>query len=534
MINCSRLFNSLPDAAAVFSENDSHTFKTSPYKWNDVEITQSPSGAINVTAEQTPLCFIRLRWNFKIPEGTLFQGDAWERSYGDLQWSGFAPSKLMPWYFLMQTPERCYGIGVKVRAGAFAGWTADPAGISLFLDLRCGGKGVLLNGRTLKAVELVGKSYPQYRAFPAAHDFCTLLCTAPRLPEFPVYGSNNWYYAYGRITEKSVLEDCRLLAELTQGIENRPFMVIDAGWEQSRSEFGDGSGPWNCGNRNFPDMQGLAEKIKTFDVRPGIWYRPLLRRDSRLSSVCFLRKEVHVLDPSVPEVLDIVRQDVTRFRNWGFELLKHDFTTYDITGHYAFNMQPWPCNGDWSFFERSKTSAEIICNLYRTIREAAGPVLISGCNVVGHLAAGLQELSRTGDDTSGFRWERVRHMGVNTIAFRYAQHKTFFDMDADCVGISGKIPWNLNREWAKLAAESGSCFFISLKPDALTDEIRRELRALLEIASKGNGKAEPIDWQQTTTPERWIINGKAVEFQWFEPDGDVPDFIPIDWNKVCN
>ena len=72
MINCSRLFNSLPDAAAVFSENDSHTFKTSSYKWNDVEITQSPSGAINVTAEQTPLCFIRLRWNFKIPEAVLY------------------------------------------------------------------------------------------------------------------------------------------------------------------------------------------------------------------------------------------------------------------------------------------------------------------------------------------------------------------------------------------------------------------------------------------------------------------------------
>ena len=48
--------------------------------------------------------------------------------------------------------------------------------------------------------------------------------------------------------------------------------------------------------------------------------------------------------------------------------------------------------------------------------------------------------------TSGVEWERTRNMGVNTLAFRLPQHRAFFDMDADCVGITGKIDWNKNRQ----------------------------------------------------------------------------------------
>ena len=42
---------------------------------------------------------VRLRWNAKMDDTRLIMGDAWERGYGDLEWRGFVPDRVMPWYF---------------------------------------------------------------------------------------------------------------------------------------------------------------------------------------------------------------------------------------------------------------------------------------------------------------------------------------------------------------------------------------------------------------------------------------------------
>ena len=59
------------------------------------------------------------------------------------------------------------------------------------------------------------------------------------------------------------------------------------------------------------------------------------------------------------------------------------------------------------------SKAEIILNLYQNIREAAGNMYLIGCNTISHLAAGVFELNRIGDDTSGNEWSRTLKMGVN-------------------------------------------------------------------------------------------------------------------------
>lgn len=508
-----------PDSITLYSERRRMT----P---GDGASVSFEKGKIEVSAGAVPLCFLRVRWQHKFPAGTRFCGDAWERTYGDAAWRGFEPSRMMPWYFFAQLPDAAVAAcGVKVRPGCFAAWTADPDGVTLWCDVRSGGRGVLLNGRTLAVAEVVSELYSGISAYAATRKFCAQLCPDPIFPAAPVYGSNNWYYAYGNITEASVLEDCRYLAELTAGLENRPFMVMDDGWQKLRLKDHNNFGPWDCGNVNFPDMPHLAEKMKAYGVRPGIWYRPLFLNDPSLKRECFLRDMPYTLDPSHPEVLEIVTKDVTRLREWGFELIKHDFTTYDVAGRYAFDMHPWPCENGWTFYDQTRTTAEILTDLFRTIRKAAGPVLIMGCNTIGHLAAGLQELSRTGDDTSGWYWDRTRKMGVNTVAFRGAQHRTFFEMDADCVGISGEIPWKWNQQWAELVAESGSSLFLSPKPGVLNAEENNELKRLLAIASKGKINAEPLDWQENTCPELWRINGKERRFDWFEADGGEPDFL---------
>ena len=52
-----------------------------------------------------------------------------------------------------------------------------------------------------------------------------------------------------------------------------------------------------------------------------------------------------------------------------------------------------------------------------------------------------QIANRTGDDVSGRLWERTRRMGVNTLAFRLAQNRSFFIVDADCVPLTKAIEW---------------------------------------------------------------------------------------------
>jgi alpha-galactosidase len=140
------------------------------------------------------------------------------------------------------------------------------------------------------------------------------------------------------------------------------------------------------------------------------------------------------------------------------------------------------------------------------------------------LAAGLVEVQRTGDDTSGREWERTRRMGVNTLAFRLAQHGTFFAVDADCVPCTPQTPWAKNRQFLDLVARSGTALFVSVDPASRTPEADADLRAAVRLALDGGdpGGLEPVDWLRTTAPARWRSGGETVSYDWLEPFGAAP------------
>lgn len=475
-----------------------------------------------VTAGETPIRLVRLRWNLGgFPQGTRFLADEWERGYGAMEWRGMVPNRWMPWYFLAFCEGSTAGYGVKVRPGAFCFWQADDGGITLWLDLRCGGKGVVLGGRKLEACQVVFAEYEGISSFQAAKRFCSVMCTDPILPKEPVYGSNNWYYAYGVSSHDEILGDTDYLCQLAgEQVKNRPFMVIDDGWQVNHTDTFNG-GPWHTGNKDYPDMPGLARSIGEQGCRPGIWIRLLLTSDELLPESWRLENNRAVLDPSVPEVIDYVKADIRRLVDWGYQLIKHDFSTFDLFGRWGFSMHPWVTADGWSFADRSRTSAEIVVELYRAILEAAdGRAYILGCNCVGHLGAGLMQLQRVGDDTSGVDWERTRRMGVNTLAFRLPQNHAFFDIDADCVGIlDGNIPWELNSQWLDLVARSGSSLFVSAKPGQLNEQQQRQLHQAFAANSVQNHQAEPLDWMDSISPSRWSINGAETQYHWYEETG---------------
>ena len=479
---------------------------------------------VSLTAQTTPVSEIRLRWHFKERVRGQVLGDAWERAYADLGWKGLTPYQTLPWYFLITLGELTAGYGVMVRPSAICSWQMDPEGITLKMDVRNGGCGVQLGGRTLEVASVVSRIYTGMSAFEAAQAFCRVMCTDPILPEKPVYGANNWYYAYGRSSAEEILADAEYMARLTKGAENRPFMVIDDGWQVGRYQK-DGSyepiyngGPW-IPNAKFGDMKELADGIRRKGVLPGIWVR-LLQDD--LSGVpADWKLPGGGLDPSVPGVLDLVRETVDRIGQWGYKLLKHDFSTFDVFGHWGGEMLTEMTEDGWHFADRTRTSAEIILDLYQAVLEAARPydMLILGCNTIGHLGAGLMHMNRTGDDTSGLMWERTLRFGVNTLAFRMPQHGAFYDTDADCMGITKGIDWALNRQWGKLLSLSGTSMFVSVKPNSIPKDQEEELGEMLRANSVRRRAAEPLDWMETPLPQDWLLDGRKTTFHWYPPEG---------------
>lgn len=482
--------------------------------------------AIFLTAQTSKVKWIKLRWNnLSWDKNVRFLGDAWERGYGDMEWKGMNPNRFMPWYFCAKSEAKSICYGVKVRPSAMCFWQVDSLGMTLFLDVRCGGSGVNLKGRVIKLADVIACEMRDCTSFEAMQEFCGQMCEDPILPKYPVYGSNNWYYAYGKSSESEILADCDYILNLTKDIENKPYMVIDDCWQEHHRLNEYNGGPWTKGNEKFPDMKALADKLVQKGVRPGIWVRLLLNEDENIKNEWRLSHN-NCIDPTNPEALNYIKEDIKRICNWGYTLIKHDFSTFDLFGKWGFQMSPLVTDDGWHFYDDSLTSAEVVKLLYKVILDASveasnGETLILGCNTIGHLGAGYMHINRTGDDTSGVDWERTRFMGVNTLAFRLPQHGKFYEIDADCVGIDGGISWSMNKQWADVLAQSGTPLFISVRPNILDETEKQELHEILKVASKQEHHVIPVDWEETTCPEHWQDKDHDIDckYQWFEETG---------------
>jgi alpha-galactosidase len=397
-----------------------------------------------------------------------------------------------------------------------ATFRATENGISLRLDVRSGAAPVMLSGREIEAATVIFRDYENVYAFDALASFMKELSPAPILPDHVVYGSNNWYYAYGKSSHGEIISDSKLVAKMTEGCENRPYMVIDDGWQPNPC-----AGPW-VANESYGDMKKVADEFKKMGVRPGIWVRFLRDDTDAIPAKWRFENYNGRLDPSHPEVIAHVKETVRRIvLDWGFELIKHDFSSYDVFGLWGKDANKYLPRGEWKFYDRTRTAAEIYVDFCRAILDAAeGKAYILGCNCVSHLTAGLCHVNRIGDDTSGVEFDRTRRMGVNALAFRLPQNGRFYMADADCAGfVKGKIPFSLNKEWVTLLAKSGTPLFISAPDGAFTDEEFAYMKEMYKIASLQKNVARPLDWLYNATPAKWSIDGKETSFLWFDDGG---------------
>ena len=192
-------------------------------------------------------------------------------------------------------------------------------------------------------------------------------------------------------------------------------------------------------------------------------------------------------------------------------MIKHDFSYYDLFNANITNI-PY-----LSFYDKTKTNAQILTDLYVTIQEAAGNTLIMGCNTINHLAAGIHQIQRSGNDTSGRHFENTRRYGVHSMV-RAPQNNAFFKTDPDCAAFTPKVSIPLNLDFLEMAAITGSATFASVTPGILNANEEKRLQEIFNIADKIEypDYACVCDWTRTAVPSEFEFMGKTYNYNWYK------------------
>ena len=478
-------------------------------------VTVYPSGA--------PVKFLKLRFEGDMSDAVSVLGDQWERS-GDgafIEWRSLMPHRPLPWFCYVKMKDRVVCYGVKTGTDCFAFFNVDRRGVTLFLNLMSGSRGTDLKEplKACEVVELAGKEGES--AYSVAKRFAKMMCDKPVLPKAPIFGVNNWYWAYGKISHESVMAETDYLLRMTEGVRNRPYMILDDGWQLNRT-YGTGAyigGPW-LPNDRFGDMRRTADAIHCKGAKTGIWFRPLLTLGDVPEEAKLERFSAggFILDPTHPYTLERVKNDARTICSWGFDLLKHDFTTMDILGISPFTSEKHTVtnfSGEKHFFDNSITTASAIKRLYSAVAEGAGNADVIGCNTVGHLTAGIHSIYRVGGDTSGRSFEWSRKNGVNSM-MRLPLNDAFYRVDPDCAAFTERVDADLNLDFLEMCAITGVTTLASVTPDILTRDQMKRINEIYRIADKDDARYGIADYEYNANPEVFTddISGKSVEFDW--------------------
>ena len=500
-------------------------YEDSPVRWEEPDSREEQTARLDYTVKDGAAVItlypserlyrrVKLRFNGDLSDALLVLGDAYERvgpSFPiDGKWTSLMAERALPWYFHLFDGEALHSFGVKTGPAVFCTFNCDEGGITLWLDVRCGGQAARLSEPLVACEVVCREGRAGEHPFFAAQAFCRMMCEKPNLAKEPIYGVNNWYWAYGKIDHETVRRETAYLGEMTVDAVCRPHMIIDDGWQVEHRP-GYNGGPWDKTNGGFPALSEVAAEIAANGARPGIWFRPLLdtQGPEEARSPGGNCEQGFTLDPSHPYTLEKVANDVRSLVAAGFELLKYDFTVIDTIKRQT------GIEGLRPFYDRTKPSCYILRNFYRTIEQASGNANILSCNVVNHLAAGLHAAQRAGDDTSGRNFEQTRMSGVSCFT-RLAQNGTFFALDPDCAAFTDMVAHGINLDFLEAAAVTGAVTIASVTPGCLTKEEMARIRKIYRIASEGGLGAYPRRFVGENAPARFVTpEGMSFDYDWF-------------------
>jgi alpha-galactosidase len=311
--------------------------------------------------------------------------------------------------------------------------------------------------------------------------------------------------------------------QMTAGCKNPPYMVIDAGWQRDfiLQNYAYNGGPW-IGNSRFGDMQRMAEEIHNRGAKAGLWERPLLTHDP-IPAEAKIASQFggDILDPSHPFALEKIYNDTAMIRSWGYDLIKHDFTACDLTSLAPLTSEKHDYQlfaPDRKLYDRTKTTAMVFKNLYKTIQDAANGAEVIGCNVFGHLSAGIHSVQRTGGDTSGRAYEWTKRDGVNTV-MRLPTNNIFYNVDPDCAAVTDQVPVDSNLDFLEMCAYTGMTTLASVTPGCLNDAQMQRINEIYKIADANEHDLGIANYDKVAEPEIFVSEDGKIEkrFDWTKP-----------------
>ena len=302
----------------------------------------------------------------------LILGDAWERGYGDLEWRAWVPDRVMPWYFATYDGSVTHAYGVRTGASAFCFWQVDPQGMSLWADVRSGSVGVQLGDRVLDVCDVVCRAgraerigvRRTARVLPRRCAPC-LACRHSRSMEATTGTGRTGRTAPTpcsptRHTSSSCRRSAAIAPSRSSMTDGSPGAAADKA----------GTGTWDRGNEKFPDMPGLAADIRRAGARAWHLDPPAAGDRGRARRVAPSARPHVCSTPPSPRSARRSSTTSRRLRQWGYELIKHDYTTYDIFGRWGFRDGNRADARRMDVFSagRRRTTAEVIDDLYGAIR----------------------------------------------------------------------------------------------------------------------------------------------------------------------
>jgi alpha-galactosidase len=140
-----------------------------------------------------------------------------------------------------------------------------------------------------------------------------------RLSLTPSMGWNDWYAYYDHVTDKLLREAADVMVKTGMADVGYQYVSIDDCWMNTQNNddpkrvgaFRDAKGNI-LPNKHFPDMKALTDYIHSRGLKAGIYTSP-----GPLTCAGYAATWQHEA------------QDAKQFADWGFDLLKYDWCTYD-------------------------------------------------------------------------------------------------------------------------------------------------------------------------------------------------------------
>ena len=289
----------------------------------------------------------------------------------------------------------------------------------------------------------------------------------------PPSGLCTWYYYYQDINENEVKRNAQWIAQNLKDY-GAQYVQIDDGWQGETKEGRHGSRDWTTIDKAFPGgMAALAAYIKSLGLTPGIWIAPhgqsnedvvkkhpgvfLLKPDGASASESWEGK--WLVDPSVPETQQYLKDLFTMMVKWGYEYFKIDGQPTVVT---EFNRA--------KAFMKNPGEAD---TLYRatldSIRAAIGPNrYLLGCWGLPLEGVGMMNGSRTGGDVvlswSGF------YTSLGPTMQSYYLHNIAWYTDPDTMLLRPPLTIEQARVWATLQGLTGQALMSSDRLMDLSDD----------------------------------------------------------------